>query len=148
MKMFKILSTLPIFPVATDSAPAKHAMQVQADDVSDGYHTMTELYEHRHALFIALINMLDREITPLSPPFARCWKSQTHNDGTRYEGWFLLGFTLKQIPWKNGEPITEQTISYHLPLKYWNYVHCMSLPKAPPFDGYTPEDVRKRLLTL
>ncbi len=128
-----------------DASPYSQ-LQVESEEVSDGYHTMEELYEHRIALFIALLRILDKYITPLSPPFARCWKSEYHNDNSRYDGWFIAGITVKDTPWTG--PIKEQYITYHLPIKYWNRVEVMSLPKAPPFDGFTPQDVIERLLKL
>src|SRR3954471_3254925 len=58
--------------------------------VTDGNHTMDDLYRHRHALFAALIKAYDSYITPLSMR-VRCWKSRAHADGTMYPGWFIAG---------------------------------------------------------
>lgn len=49
------------------------------EKTSDGYHTIEELYEHRHALFMALTCAM---------PW-RSWKSRRHHDGPSYDGWFI-----------------------------------------------------------
>ena len=52
----------------------------QIEQISDGYHTFKELYEHRTALFMNLVNIVDNS-----------WKSKYHSDGERaYDGWFIL----------------------------------------------------------
>ena len=92
--------------------------------VSDGYHTFKELYEHRHALFIALLSVIDN-----------AWKSLKHHDGSSFEGYFIAGIEL------NGK-----MISYHLPNELWAYVHATPLDFAPEWDGHTPADVVERLM--
>lgn len=127
-----------------------NAMEVWGIDVSDGYHTIGELYEHRHALYIALVKIYDNYITPLDARgrYVKCWKSKTHDDGSSYEGWFLLGMTVTTPSFDaNLDPTTED-ISYHLPMKYWHMANVIELPKAPKFTGYTPYDVMQRLLKL
>lgn len=88
----------------------------------DGYHTFNELYEHRHLLFLHLINR------------NYGWKTVVHDDGTMFEGMFLAGANL-------GDTI----IDYHLPLKYWNLCNAEVISKAPKWDGHTSDDVLKRL---
>jgi hypothetical protein len=144
--MYTIFSEFPISPLISKDFPGAYEIQVQAASVSDGYHTMEDLYEHRHALFVALLRVLDHYVTPLNHPYARCWKSETHNDGTKYEGWFIAGITLNNVPWTG--PIETQYITYHMPIKYWNSIDILTLEKAPPFDNFTPDDVIKRLLKV
>lgn len=93
---------------------------------SDGYHTFDELYDHRIALFIALITTTD----------LYSWRSFKHDDGSKYDGWFIAGIDLP-----------TGTISYHLPEKYWDRLtgYCEPLDKAPKWDGHTPADVVERL---
>lgn len=101
----------------------------EKQQVSDGYHTFAELYEHRIILYITLCRELPVE----------CWKSKVHSDGSVWDGWFLLGINKKA-----GEQIT-----YHLPVKYWNECwFAETLDKAPEFDGHTSQDVLKRLMEL
>lgn len=129
------------FPVATScnncmsSGPAKCTAK-EADaawdqckitgETSDGYHTFNDLYEHRHALFLALASLTDS------------WMSKKHHDESEMEGWFIAGIRLK-----------EGDISYHLPMRLWNTFSkgaFVVLPKAPPRDGHTSKDVIDRLM--
>lgn len=98
-------------------------------EVSDGYHTFNELYEHRIELFLALC----RHCTMRS-----VWKSRLHSDGTSIDGWFILG-----IGTAKGDQIT-----YHLPNAYWDHAGFIALDRAPEFDGHTSADVIKRLKAL
>lgn len=109
--------------------------------VSDGYHTMDELYEHRIQLFITLCKFLkkaqaqDGQIGIFSQP----WRSRRHGDGTIFEGWFIMGI--------NKEPGTQ--ISYHLPDSKWAETDFVeTLNNAPVFDGHTSNDVLSRLKVL
>lgn len=109
-------------------------------EVSDGYHTMSELYEHRHALFCALCNLIAQDnegSSPLKFGHLNTWKSKLHNDGTMYEGWFIAGIT-----GDNGD------ITYHLPLEWWEKFRVLEVGRAPEFTGYTSKDVLERLLKL
>lgn len=103
----------------------------KAEDVSDGYHTFRELYDHRIALFITLSNFLYRDGHSV-------WKSKKHSDGTSWDDWFIAGLC---------KDAGEQ-ISYHLPIKMWDALVVEELDKAPEFDGHTPADVIERLLRL
>ena len=96
------------------------------EQVSDGYHTFAELYEHRVALFLALAQALGTG-----------WRSLLHADGTSFEGWFIAGLSLPVV----GE------ITYHLPIAMWKqsgFIH--TCEKAPSWDGHTPNNVVERLL--
>lgn len=89
-------------------------------DISDGYHTFGELYEHRHALM--------RALTAAHPRI-----SYRGPVGDHFPGWFLVGMNLP----------TGQ-ISYHLPEEYYPlFGHCAA--DRPPFDGHTPGNVVHRL---
>lgn len=114
--------------------------------VSDDYHTMEDLYKHRFHLFIALLKVLDGYVTPIAFPYARCWKSRFHADGTMYDDMFIAGITVTQ-QYFQGPPQT-QYITYHLPLEYWMKLDIMEIAFAPPYDGFTPDDVLERLLKL
>lgn len=99
------------------------------DCTCDGYHTFDELYEHRHALFIALCHKLKP---------GRCWKSRLHDDGTIFYGMFIAGIDLG-----GGKQIT-----YHLPNKLYKQLKVPSRRTAPRFDGHTSDDVLERLKEL
>ncbi len=94
--------------------------------VSDGYHTFDELYEHRCILFLALL----RAHPQLS------WCSKLHEDGTMFEGWFEAGMDLP----------TGQ-VTYHFPERLWPLAAACSraLPRAPKWDGHTPAQALERL---
>ncbi len=109
------------------------------NDVSDGYHTFGELYEHRIALYIALCVMIDRHCQAMVSPV---WVSKLHSDGMAFDGWFILGVTTDQ-----GQ------ISYHLTMDKWDEVlksvqSIEVLGKAPEWDGHTSADVLQRLKNL
>lgn len=101
-------------------------------EISDGYHTFAELYDHRIALWIALCQSLEAEGTMV-------WRSKLHSDGSCFFGWFVLG-----IGYEKGEQIT-----YHLPLEEWDRCKfAKEVERAPEFDGHTSADVLKRIKEL
>lgn len=99
--------------------------------ISDGYHTFDELYNHRIELYLTVCRLVCTE--------KYVWKSKKHHDGNSYRGWFVLG-----IHKKKGEQIT-----YHLPMDRWDDADfAETLNRAPEFDGHTPKQVIKRLSYL
>lgn len=91
-------------------------------EISDGYHTFNELYEHRVLLWINLVQLQHPDI---------CYLVENH-----YEGWFLLGVET---------PVGQ--LSYHCPNKHLDLVE--NIPRRQPeFDGHTSEDVIERLKWL
>lgn len=101
--------------------------QTPTDQISDGYHTFGELYEHRTLLFVALM----RAWPQLS------WFAQRHDDGSMFPGFFIAGMNLP----------TGQ-ITYHiedrwLPLLRRLPVTELALP--PRWDGHSSADVLVRL---
>lgn len=98
-------------------------------EVSDGDHTFNDLYNHRVVLYASLCNILS------SSGKYDVWKTRMHDDGSSYDGWFLVGVKLG-----SGE------VSYHCEEKYFEFFHCPEIEKAPPFDGYTADDVLGRLI--
>jgi hypothetical protein len=116
-------------------------------ETSDGYHTFNELYEHRTALFAALIaiwmsegwandtNYGSTETCQANVP--ACWKSKLHADGTMFPDYFIVGIRL-----------AHGDISYHVNQKYWDDFVCPEVATAPVWDGHTPNDVVERLFSL
>lgn len=96
-------------------------------EVSDGYHTFDELYEHRCTLFLALMKVMP-EIS---------WISQLHDEGNGFDGWFIAGMNFD-----------TGTVSYHLPMEMWTHA-CVTgaelRERAPKWDGHTSADVVKRI---
>lgn len=101
-------------------------MNGNTENISDWYHTFWELYEHRSALFCALLNTTDN-IT---------FKSRLHYDGTMFGGMFIAWIMLPN--WK--------IITYHLDNKYWDNIRISEIKNAPEWDWHTPNDVIKMLL--
>ena len=139
---FVVDSDMPLFSKHYVTEKGNYGLVVQALSVSDGHHTMEELYEHRHSLFIALIRVIDSNITPLGATSLRCWKSKLHSDGSSYEGWFIAGIYKPRV---DG---TEWQISYHLPIRLWDSVNCIELDRGREWDGHTPADVIERLKSI
>ncbi len=121
----------------------KEFWETEGDDleISDGYHTFTELYNHRHALFCALTKIYDNYITPLQTR-VKCWKSRFHSDGSSLEGWFIVGMTITEFDGPKSQ------ITYHLPNEWWDKFKLLELSHAPTYDGHTPNDVIERLMKL
>lgn len=111
-----------------------------SDDISDGYHTFGELYDHRRALTAALFTETHdlNSRTPLIEE-TPVWRSKQHHpdDSPMFEGgYFIVGATL-----------FEGQISYHYKLKHWDdFRNIPEIPHAPKWDGHTPQDTVERLL--
>lgn len=103
---------------------------MSTDNLGDEHHSMEEMYQHRAALFFALMQAYPH----LS------WMSKQHDDGTMFDDCFIAGMKLM-----TGD------ITYHSDIKYWDVlkdiVGITVLEKAPKWDGHTPEDVVSRLMT-
>jgi len=94
--------------------------------ISDGYHTFDELYNHRMILFSVICN-LNKDMS---------WKSKLHADGTMYDNYFIVGITTE-----NGD------YTYHYHIDHWHYFDVNEIAHAPEWDGHKPEDIT-RLFTL
>jgi len=120
--------------------------------VSDGYHTIQELYDHRIRLFIALCKSHNC-LVDSRKDFAiehgnlnnhtsdeMSWRSKKHSDGKdSYEGLFIMGINKEK----------GQQISYHIPLSYWDETDfAETLNCAPKWDGHNSADVLERLKIL
>lgn len=96
--------------------------EIVDNDLSDGYHTFNELYDHRIALFLRLCEECD---------FAIHFKRD-------YLDWFCVYL---QLP--------EGQISYHVPKKYIDRVIKMGAIELGPddffWDLHEPKDVIARL---
>lgn len=114
-------------------------LKIDTNQISDGFHSFGELYEHRCQLFISLLMYASYD------PFIETWRSCKNSDGTQQPGWFILGVTMKD----------GKQISYHLPTTYWKEceelitgANFKTLDKAPEWDGHTSQDVLERLKQL
>lgn len=97
-------------------------------NTSDGYHTFNELYHHRAVLF-ALICSDHADIA---------WKSKLHEDGTMFDGMFIVGITTPQ-----------GNATYHYENEEWPlFEGVKELPNAPHFDGHTPDEALRRIASI
>jgi hypothetical protein len=111
--------------------------QVDTNQISDGYHTFYELYEHRISLFIALAKSYKWSRTESRN--RKVWRAEIYSGEVKSEDWFILG-----IGTEAGEQIT-----YHLPMFMWEDCDFVDvLEKAVEFDGHTSTDVLLRLKDL
>ena len=92
--------------------------------ISDGYHTIEELYDHRCLLWLNLCLANPKE----------CFLKLDH-----YEGWFLIGMFKE----------AGKQISYHCPNKYLYYVKGnIKEDDSVEWDGHSPNNVICRLESL
>ncbi len=137
MENIKIKFPSEIKTNITPGTSSPYTIEVVVDSyeqVSDGYHTIEELYDHRITLYISLCRMVKKN-TRLP-----VWRSGKHSDGTHYDGWFMLA-----IGSRPGEQIT-----YHIPISRWNETEFAETYEQAPaeFDGHTSKDVLERLKKL
>lgn len=99
--------------------------------LSDGFHTMEELYDHRRALTAVL--------AAAASTAGDSWRSKAHHpdDSPMFEGgYFIVGINLP-----------TGVITYHYKLRHWDdFVAVPEVPHAPKWDGATPGDSVTRLL--
>lgn len=94
-------------------------------ETSDGYHTFNELYHHRAILFSIIVKAFPD----------KAWKSKQHNDGTMYDGMFIVGIDTP-----------EGQATYHYDIDpYWDMFKCQELARAPKWDGHTPAQAIARI---
>lgn len=102
--------------------------------LSDGYHTFADLYEHRHALCLALMRAMPQQ----------WWFSRRHDDGEPCFGgddWFIVGADLPGLD--------DPSVTYHLPMRLWETAQAtgaQELPKGRPWDGHSAQDVVDRFM--
>ncbi len=96
--------------------------QENKGQISDGYHTFDELYEHRMVLFSIICNQ-NKD---------KAWKSKLHHDGTMYENYFIVGLNTSLGQY-----------SYHYHMENWDHFNVKELELAPEWDGHKPENIRR-----
>jgi hypothetical protein len=96
-------------------------------DISDGYHTFDELYEHRHILFINLLQHYRES----------AFKTWLNDKKERWEGWFICGLNT-----------TYGQITYHLPSRFWDAINVKEVDYNSDYDGHSASDVLGRLTKL
>ena len=116
--------------------------------VSDGYHTFDELYDHRIILYLSLLSYMNDDYRGTyhddgrydhSSQSYKVWYSDTHFDGSKWDGWLIVGCV-------NNE--TQEQISYHINSSYEYLLKARGFDKfdkGVEWDGHTSEDVMDRL---
>lgn len=95
--------------------------EIKDGDISDGYHTFDELYTHRIALFLLLVNSVDYP----------CFIKHEH-----YKGWDAV-----YLETPGGQ------VSYHVPMHNREYLKRAKIVEDEyQYDGHTGDDVVFRLL--
>jgi hypothetical protein len=106
---------------------SEKSFKIVNGDISDGYHTFDELYEHRCLLFLLFVTGQDL--------MGAAYAVLEH-----YEGWDLITYDSP-----------EGQISYHVSTKYrhlWSGT-LMEIPiERHKFDGHTPTDVVMRMMGI
>lgn len=101
-------------------------------EVSDGYHTFRDLYDHRRALTAVLAAAASHE--------GDSWRSKAHHpeDGPMFEGSFIVGIELP-----------TGTITYHYNLEFWDdFAAVPELEHGKKWDGAGPDETVSRLLEV
>lgn len=89
-------------------------------NVSDGYHTFDELYEHRMILFSVICNQNKN----------KAWKSLLHYDGDMFDDYFIVGISTPEGPF-----------TYHYHISHWDKFDVEVLDRAPKWDGHVSSDI-------
>lgn len=108
--------------------------ETKPDDVSDGFHTIGELYRFR-AIFNAV---LFNEWASQAKYFVH--KSRRHYNGELCfgGGWFIVAAKLP-----------AGLISNHYPMEVWDLFHIPETEKSIfEYDGHTSSDTLQRLISL
>jgi hypothetical protein len=93
--------------------------KIVGDDISDGYHTFGELYEHRNMLFMNICSVV---------PDQCAWRPD-------FEGWFVLY-------WES----PKGQVSYHIQNKYLPLIEGrIKRVDGYRYDGHTSTQVLERL---
>jgi len=129
----EIIAVVQAIAAARDvlaAADPAEGESIDRSQISDGYHTFAELYQHRYSLMLALMRALPH----------LCWFSQRHHDGELPFGsadWFIVGANLP-----------TGGIAYHLPIELLSLARqtgAAELSAGHPWDGHTASDVIVRL---
>ena len=91
-------------------------------NLSDGYHTYNELYDHRMILFSIICNQ-NINIS---------WKTKLHEDSTMFKDYFIVGINTPEGPF-----------TYHYHIKHWDKFNILEVERAPYYDGHTPDDITR-----
>lgn len=122
--------TIPISITVLPNGDKDYTFNVENDKVTDSYHTMAELYDHRRELTKLFFNAIYR-----NGESQNVWKCKKHFDGTMFDGYFMVGYN---------SPVGQ--ITYHYELKYWDDFIMSAYETSPyEYDGHDSKEVIKRM---
>lgn len=96
-------------------------------NIGDKNYSIGDLYNHRLALFRMLCQIYKD----------RAWKTKIHSDGSMFNDSFLVGI-------ETGLGMA----TYHFKLSNYDLFDVKEIEMGPEYDGYTPDDVLKCLISL
>ncbi len=105
----------------------KITLPCDVSEVSDGYHTFSELYDHRCLLWVNVLQAHKES----------AFKTWRNDVGEKWDGWFIAGLNTE-----HGQ------ITYHLPEKLWSLLDVKETEKNEGYDGHTPAETLQRLEKL
>ena len=111
----------------TDDGPWMSTAPIDMSEAGDEWHSIQELYDHRHALYMMLVTLFPD----------RAWMSVNMRDGEPCEkGWCVVGL---ETPYGQ--------ISYHLPENEMGNLELagVKIVDESPWDGHDLGDVLIRL---
>lgn len=103
----------------------------EVGNISDGYHTFNDLYDHRSILFCSLL-MSFKKFLPIES--SGIFKTKIDDNGNTLPGWFIAGCDLG-----HGQ------ITYHLPMRYWDTLSIPEIQRNHKYDQHTSDMVLHRL---
>lgn len=95
--------------------------------IEDKYYSIGDLYSHRLALFRLLCYVYKD----------RAWKTRKHRDDTMFNDSFMVGIETNM-----------GMATYHFKIDNYDLFDVKEIEIGPAYDGYTPDDVLNRLLSL
>jgi hypothetical protein len=113
---------------------------IEMGEISDGYHTFNQLYDHRCVLFIVLAKQIALASQMTGDKYTRKLPKVWYWVEDEESEWFLMGIGVDP-----GEQMT-----YHLNVKFLPQVSMFAakMQDKPEFDGHTSDDVLERLKRL
>lgn len=105
----------------------KLTLPCEVSQVSDGYHTFSELYDHRCLLWVNVLQLNKN----------KAFKTWRDDAGEKWDGWFIAG-----LDTDFGQ------ITYHLAENLWSLLNVKETEKNEGYDGHTSEETLQRLKKL
>ena len=102
-------------------------LPIDTDEVSDGYHTFKELYDHRNLLWVMVL-LQNRNVS---------FKTHKDDSGHEIENWFIAGINTDY-----GQ------LTYHLPNDLWDILDVPEVDYNFDYDGHDSKEVLNRLFSL